>query len=135
MLLTHGGDIRLGDDCSVNPFTIIYGAGGTTIGNGVRIAAHSIIVPENHNPGSDALPIIASGKTRRGVRIEDNVWIGSGVRVLDGVHIGRNAIIGAGSVVTKSVPSDVTAVGIPARVIKFRNGASAEGATIAMPND
>lgn len=135
MLLTHGGDIRIGDDCSVNPFTIVYGAGGTTIGNGVRIAAHSMIVPENHNPGSDALPIIASGKTRQGVRIEDNVWIGSGVRVLDGVRIGRNAIIGAGSVVTRSVPNDVTAVGIPARVIKSRSDARAESAAITAHSD
>ena len=52
MLLTHGGDIQLGDNCSVNPFTIIYGMGGTQIGNGVRIAAHTVIVPENHNPGT-----------------------------------------------------------------------------------
>lgn len=135
MLLTHGGDIRIGDDCSVNPFTIVYGAGGTTIGNGVRIAAHSMIVPENHNPGSDVLPVIASGKTRQGVSIEDNVWIGSGVRVLDGVRIGRNAVIGAGSVVTRSVPNDVTAVGIPARVIKSRNGAGAESAPTTALNE
>lgn len=134
MLLTHGGDIRIGDDCSVNPFTIVYGAGGTTIGKGVRIAAHSMIVPENHNPGSDALPVIASGKTRRGVLIEDNVWIGSGVCVLDGVRIGRNSVIGAGSVVTRSVPNDVTVVGIPARVIKSRSDAGAEGAPTTAPS-
>jgi acetyltransferase-like isoleucine patch superfamily enzyme len=115
MLLAQGGDIRIGDHCSVNPFTIIYGLGGTSIGNGVRIAAHCVIVPENHNRGSDAVPLYKSGSSKIGIIVEDNVWIGSGVRVLDGVRIGRNSVIGAGSVVTRSVPPDSTAVGVPAR--------------------
>ena len=120
MLLTFGGHIQIGDNSSVNPFTIIYGIGGATIGNGVRIAAHSVVIPENHNPGSDETPLWRAGSTKRGIHIEDNVWIGSGVRVLDGVRIGRNAIVGAGSVVTRSVPADTTVAGVPARVIKSR---------------
>jgi acetyltransferase-like isoleucine patch superfamily enzyme len=120
MLLTHGGDIHLGDNCSVNPFTIIYGCGGAYIGNNVRIAAHVMVVPENHNPGTDAVPLHLSGKTRKGIRIDDNVWIGAGAKILDGVRIGRNAVIGAGSVVTKSVPANTTVVGVPARVVKTR---------------
>lgn len=120
MLLTHGGDISIGDNCSVNPYTIIYGVGGATIGNGVRIAAHTTIIPENHVPGSDDVPLYLAGTTKQGIHIEDNVWIGTGVRILDGVRIGRNAVIGAGSVVTRSIPADTTAVGVPARVIKSR---------------
>jgi acetyltransferase-like isoleucine patch superfamily enzyme len=120
MLLTHGGDIRIGDDCSVNPFTIIYGMGGTSIGNDVRIAAHTTIIPENHNPGTDEVALSKAGSTKKGIRIENNVWIGAGVRILDGVHIGRNTIIGAGSVVTRSLPPNVTAVGAPAKSTKLR---------------
>jgi acetyltransferase-like isoleucine patch superfamily enzyme len=120
MLLTHGGDIQLGDNSSVNPFTIIYGSGGAYIGKNVRIAAHVMIVPENHNPGSDDVPLRLSGKTSKGIRIDDNVWIGAGAKILDGVSIGRNAVIGAGSVVTHSVPANSTAVGVPARVVKTR---------------
>lgn len=120
MLLTHGGPIELGNHCSVNPFTIIYGVGGASIGNSVRIAAHTVIIPENHIPGSDETPLHRSGTTRKGIRIEDNVWIGSGVRILDGVRIGRNAVVGAGSVVTRSQPPDVTVAGVPARVIQTR---------------
>lgn len=121
MLLTYGGEIRIGDNCSINPFTIIYGTGGAHIGNGVRIAAHCVVIPENHNPGTDQLPMYQAGSTKKGIWIEDNVWIGAGVRILDGVRIGRNAIVGAGSVVTKSLPPDTTAVGLPARAIKTRH--------------
>jgi acetyltransferase-like isoleucine patch superfamily enzyme len=125
MLLTHGGHIVLGDHCSVNPFTIIYGVGGVSIGNGVRIAAHSMIVPENHKAGTDEMPLHRAGSTKQGICIEDNVWLGSGVRVLDGVRIGRNAIVGAGSVVTKSLPPNTTSVGVPARVISTRGAGEA----------
>jgi acetyltransferase-like isoleucine patch superfamily enzyme len=118
--LTHGGHIHIGDNCSVNPFTIIYGSGGAYIGDNVRIAAHVVIVPENHNPGTDDIPVHLSGKTSKGIRIDDNVWIGAGVKILDGVCIGRNAVIGAGSVVTHAIPANATAVGVPARVVKTK---------------
>jgi len=120
MILTYGGDICIGHNCSVNPFTIIYGMGGTVIGDGVRIAAHTVIVPENHNPATDELPLYKAGSTKKGIRIDDNVWIGAGVRILDGVRIGRNAIVGAGSVVNRSVPANATVVGVPAKAIKLR---------------
>lgn len=52
--------------------------------------------------------------------IEDDVWIGESAILMSGVHIGRGAIIGAGAVVTKDIPSYAVAVGVPARVIKYR---------------
>lgn len=51
------------------------------------------------------------------VKIEDNAWIGGGVVILPGVTIGKNSVIGAGSVVTKSIPADCVAVGNPCKVI------------------
>jgi acetyltransferase-like isoleucine patch superfamily enzyme len=123
LLLTYGGDIKIGDHCSVNPFSIIYGCGGATIGNGVRIAAQVVIIPESHNPGTDELPLHRSGTTRKGICIEDNVWIGAGAKILDGVTIGRNCIIGAGAVVNRSLPPNATAVGVPARIIRIAGSA------------
>lgn len=120
MILANGGPITIGDNCSVNPFSIVYGTGGTVIGNGVRIAAHTVIVPANHVPGDDSRPLYRSGTTAKGIAIDDYVWIGAGCRILDGVRIGRNAVIGAGSVVTQSIPGNCTAVGTPARVIRQR---------------
>jgi acetyltransferase-like isoleucine patch superfamily enzyme len=54
--------------------------------------------------------------------IEDDCWLGDGVKVLDGVTIGRGSVIGAGAVVTKDIPPFSVAVGVPARVIKSRDG-------------
>ena len=54
----------------------------------------------------------------RPVKIEDGVWIGGGAILLPGVTIGRNSVIGAGSVVTRSIPENVVAVENPCRVIK-----------------
>ena len=120
MILTYGGDIEIGDNCSINPFVVVYGHGGLKIGNSVRIAAHTVIVPANHNPPSEHESLETSGVTGKGIVIDDNVWLGAGCRVLDGVHISRNVIVGAGSVVTRSIPANATAAGVPARVIKVR---------------
>lgn len=55
------------------------------------------------------------------VVIEDNVWIGAGAIILPGVRIGENTVIGAGSVVTKDIPSNVVAIGSPCRVMRDIN--------------
>jgi acetyltransferase-like isoleucine patch superfamily enzyme len=120
MILTYGGDIAIGDGCSLNPFAIVYGHGGVRIADGVRIAAHTVIIPANHNVADATTPLHKSGTSAKGIDIGANVWIGSGARILDGVHIGRHAVIGAGSVVTKAVPEGATVVGVPARVIRQR---------------
>jgi acetyltransferase-like isoleucine patch superfamily enzyme len=57
----------------------------------------------------------------KGIRIEDDCWLGSGVKVLDRVTIGRGSIIGAGAVVTKDIPPYSIAVGVPAKVIDSRD--------------
>ncbi len=120
MLLTYGGEIQIGDDCSVNPFAIVYGHGGVKIGNSVRIAAHTVIIPANHNAPTGEVSLHLSGVTGKGIVIEDDVWLGAGCRILDGVRIGRGAIVGAGSVVTRSVEAHTTVAGVPARLIRDR---------------
>ena len=120
MLLTYGGDISIGKKCSVHPYCVFYGQGGLTIGDYVRIATHTVIVPANHNFDDLDEFILNQGSTRQGVVIEDDVWIGAGVKILDGCRIGRGSVIGAGTVVTKSVEPYSVVVGVPGKVIRKR---------------
>lgn len=120
MIASYGGDIKIGENCSFNPYCIIYGHGGLSIGNGVRIATHTIIVPSNHRYSDLSVPIYQQGEKCRGITIEDDVWIGSGAKILDGVHISKGCIIGAGTVLTKSTERYGIYAGVPGRKIKDR---------------
>ena len=103
-LLTYGGSIEIGSDCDINPYTIICGHGkGTKIGNKVLIAPQCMIIPNNHIFKNPNIPIADQGNHSKGIVIEDDVWIGHGCSILDGVKIGKGAIIGAGSVVRRDV--------------------------------
>lgn len=119
-LLTHGGDIIIGAHCSVNPHTIIYGQGGVIIGEGTRIAAHCCIVPANHNYSDPDVYIYKQGSTKIGIIIEEDVWLGAGVKVLDGVTIRRGCVVGANAVVTHDTDAYGIYVGVPAKLIKTR---------------
>lgn len=116
----YGGEIDIGDNVTINEYSIIYGQGNVIIGNSVLIAANVTIVAENHAFRDINRTIRDQGVVKKGVIICDDVWIGAGTKVLDGVHIAQGCVIGAGSVVTKStVPYGVYA-GVPARRISER---------------
>lgn len=119
-IITHGGNIEIGNNCTVNPYTIIYGQGGGKIGDNVRIAGSSTIVPSNHIFSDISVPIYKQGLSMKGIEIGNDVWIGSGVRILDGVKISDGCVVGANSVVTKSTIKNGVYVGIPARLLKIR---------------
>jgi acetyltransferase-like isoleucine patch superfamily enzyme len=120
LLLPHGGSIRIGSNVGINPYCIIYGHGGVEIGNDVLIAARVTLVSAEHVFERRDLPIRSQGITAKGIRIEDDVWIGAQAVVLDGVSIGRGAVVGAGSVVTRSVSPYQVVAGSPARVVRDR---------------
>jgi acetyltransferase-like isoleucine patch superfamily enzyme len=121
ILMTYGGKIIIGNNCSINPYTIIYGHGkGVEIGDNVLIAAHCTIIPANHSYKSSNILIKDQGLTSLGIKINNDVWIGTGSRILDGVEIGEGAVIAAGSVVTKSVKPYTVVAGVPAKFIKDR---------------
>lgn len=117
-LYSMGGAVLMGNNCSLNPYSVLYGSGVLTIGNGVRIAASSTIVAANHIFSDRNRFIYKQGLDKQGINIEDDVWIASGVRVLDGVTIKRGCVIGANSVVTKNTEEYGIYVGVPAKLIK-----------------
>jgi len=114
------GEITLGRDCLIGDFCNLYGQGGLRLGNDVQVSSGCRIVPKTNIFKDRGSRIIEQGYERRGICIEDDVWLGVNCVVLDGVTIGKGAVIGAGAVVTKSVPPFSVAVGVPARVIGER---------------
>jgi acetyltransferase-like isoleucine patch superfamily enzyme len=121
ILRAYGGKISIGRMCSVNPYCVLYGHGGLLIEDGVRIATHSIFIPANHIFSDPAVPIYLQGESMLGISIEEDVWIGSGVRVLDGVKIGKGSVVAAGAVVTKTLQPFGVYAGIPAKKISERS--------------
>ena len=109
-----GINIKVGENVFINSCCRFQDQGGIEIGNGSLIGHNTTIATLNH----DFNPAKRQNLTPSPVKIGKNVWIGSDCTILPGVEIGDGAIIGAGSVVTKSIPANTIAVGNPARVIK-----------------
>ena len=99
-----GGQIIIGDNCLIGPGVVM------------RTASHCFEKKE--------VNIREQGHQIADILIEDECWIGANAIILGGVHIGKGAIIGAGAVVTKDIPSMAIAVGVPAKVLKYRGAQS-----------
>ena len=84
------------------------------------ISPHNDIVDFNHVYQNPDKSINQQGFVTQKIKIEEDVWIGSGCKILMGVTIGKGAVVGAGSVVTKDVPPYHVVVGNPAQTIKRR---------------
>ena len=111
----NGALIEIGNNSVINRFSYLDGRFLLKIGNNVNISHYSIIQTLTHDANSSEFKGVIGE-----VLIEDDVWIGTRAIVLQGVTIGRGAVIGAGAVVTKNIPPYSIAVGIPAKIIKNR---------------
>jgi acetyltransferase-like isoleucine patch superfamily enzyme len=111
------GYIRIGAGSSIGQYVMLYGTGGLEIGNNVMVAAYTSIIASSHRFDKPEIPMNAQGVVARGIRIGNNVWIGAGARILDGVTIGDGAVVGANAVVTRDVPAGRRVAGVPARVL------------------
>ena len=112
----NGKNISVGDNFLINFNGVILDIAPVIIGNNVMIGPNTLITTVNH-------PLNA--KERRNhmavatpVTIGNDVWIGGNVTILPGVTIGDRAVIAAGAVVTKDIPANTVAGGVPAKVIK-----------------
>ena len=120
--LPHAG-ITIGRKCFIGELNVIRGQGGVTLGNHVYTGPLVQILALNHVFDDANVPIMEQGITARGIVIEDDVWLGGGVVVLDGVNIGRGSVVGAGAVVIDDLPPYSISVGSPARVVRDRREA------------
>jgi len=114
--------VLIGDKTDIGCNVVITSSGGITIGQSVLIAGNCYIGGGRYNTSRTDIPMMDQGLYTKGcVVIEDDVWLGAGATVLDGVRIGKGCVVGAGAVVTKDLPEYAIAVGTPARVIRQRN--------------
>ena len=121
MIVANGGDIVTGSGLSLNPYSILYsGSAGLIIGDNVRIAAHVVVVPENHNFEIIDVPIRFQGLSSKGIVIGSDVWIGAGAKILDGSFIGDGCVVAANAVVRGNIPPNTVVAGVPAKPIKLR---------------
>jgi acetyltransferase-like isoleucine patch superfamily enzyme len=112
------GEVRIGAFCSLNMGATTIGR--VTLGDWVRVATQVVLVGENHIFDDPDKPIAVQGLRTEGIVVEDDVWIGAHVTVLDGVTVGAHSVLAAGAVVSRDVPPWSVVAGVPARVIRRR---------------
>ena len=110
-------DVTIGDNCKIRPFVFIP--------SGVEIEDNVFIAP-NVTFTNDKHPRAQGEWTLLRTRVRKFASIGAGSTIGPGVEIGENALVGAGSVVTKNVPDNAVVVGVPAKVVGFRKPPDAE---------
>jgi acetyltransferase-like isoleucine patch superfamily enzyme len=111
--------VYIGDDTVIGRHCMITAKSLIRIGSNVLMGAYVQVIDHNH--GFARGTVIREQKAEISeVIIENDVWIGAGAKILSGVRIGEGAVIGANAVVTADVPPYAIAVGVPARVIKYR---------------
>jgi acetyltransferase-like isoleucine patch superfamily enzyme len=109
-------NLRVGEQCMFTTPLYLNLSAPITVGNRVVIGHHVVIITDDHRSGD---PTHRCGERfSTPVTIEDGVWIAARVTVLPGVTIGRSSVVAAGAVVTKDIPPNTLAGGVPARVLK-----------------
>lgn len=115
-----GEGIVIEDNVGISARTFIGARAEVFIGHDTIIGPYCSIHAENHIFEDPDTPIRMQPCSRKGVHIGPDCWIGAKATILDGVTIGQGCVIAAGAVVTKSLPDYAVAVGVPAKVIKYR---------------
>ncbi|NFH70190.1 sugar O-acetyltransferase [Clostridium botulinum] len=111
-----GFNISIVNNFYANFDCVMLDGGGIEIGDNVLFGPRVGIYTSNH--AIDANERVLGGCYAKKVKIGNNVWIGGGVQINQGVSIGDNTIIGSGSVITKNIPANVIAAGVPCKVIR-----------------
>ena len=109
-----GKNIKVGKGVFINSGCCFQDQGGVEIGDGTLIGQQVVIATINH----DLAPERRADMLPRAVKIGKNVWIGAHATILPGVTVGENSVVAAGAVVTRDVPPNAVAAGVPAKIIK-----------------
>lgn len=121
ILSCKDGDIVLEDHVNIGFHSEVFSGSSVIVGRYGLFAAYTYLVGGGHEFDRPGLPVIEQARNSRGIVLGENVWLGTGVKVLDGVRIGRDVVVGANAVVTEDLPDGIVAVGAPARVVRRRD--------------
>lgn len=115
----NGKDIEIGDHCHINEYVKLD---NVKIGNYVMIARYVTFLGKIHETSAINIPMLMQGqKPVQQTIVEDDVWIGTNAIILPGLHLRKGTIIGAGAVVTKNSEPYSVMVGIPAKIVRYRD--------------
>ena len=115
-----GQGLDVGDNSSIGPYAYVGCSGKIIIGKNVMFGPKCSLFAENHNYIDKTKAIKSQGVNQKGIVIEDNCWIGSNVVILDGVHVGKGCVIGAGTLIAKDVPENSVVIDMRNKKIKDR---------------
>jgi len=127
ILSCKDGDIAIGDHGNFGFHCEIFSGSSVTVGRYGLFAAQAYLVGGGHEFEQEGLAVIDQPRSSRGISLGDNVWLGTGAKVLDGVTIGSDVVVGANAVVNADLPRGAVAAGVPARVIRYRTGTEPRG--------
>lgn len=123
ILSCKDGDIELGDHVNIGFQSEVFSGSRVKVGAHGLFAAYTYLVGGGHAFERVDVPVVDQERVSRGIELGENVWLGTGAKVLDGSRIGDNVVVGANAVVAGDLPEGVIAVGIPARVLRRRDEA------------
>ncbi len=123
ILSCKDGDIQLGDHTNLGFHCEVFSGSTVTVGRHGLFAAQAYLVGGGHEFEASEAAVIDQPRTSKGIMLGDNVWLGTGAKVLDGVRIGSDAVVGANAVVNADLPDGAIAAGVPARVLRQRAAA------------
>jgi acetyltransferase-like isoleucine patch superfamily enzyme len=121
VIIKNKKKLTLGSNISIHSFCYLDALGGIKIGNNVSIAHGSSIISFDHSWDNEQIPIKYNSLITESIIIDDDVWIGCGVRILKGVEIKSRSIVAAGAVVNENVKNGSLIGGVPAKLIKQIN--------------
>ncbi len=114
------GKINIGRNVYIGEYSVLTSNEGIEIEDNVLISPHNDIVDFNHIYKDPNRLVNQQGIIAKKITIQEDAWIGSGCKILMGVTIGKGAVVGAGSIVTRDVPPYHLVVGNPAKTVKIR---------------
>ena len=120
LVYCQNGNICIGDNANIGSNCQIFSANSVTIGQDVLMGAYSYLVGGGHIAQDITIPINRQGRKAVGIKVEEDVWFGADVTVLDGITIGKGVIVGAGAVVKESASAYAVIGGVPAKVLGDR---------------